>query len=61
MNFSDPVYFWLAIFLGVPTTLLAGLDFLLRKRGGFLTGWVGAIFIAIGWTAAMALILARVA
>lgn len=60
MNFSDETYLWLALAIGGPVSLLLMIDFGLRKRGTFMTGWVGAAVIVMAWCAGIALILHRV-
>ena len=61
MNFADSTYVWLALVLAVPVSVLLIADFLLRKRGGVMRGWKGAVFIAMCWVASFALIIHRVA
>jgi len=61
MDFSDSTYLWLALLLGIPTSLLLLADFLLRKRGGVMRGWKGTVFIGLCWVAAFAVIIHRVA
>jgi hypothetical protein len=40
--------------------VVAAINWLNRKHGGFLKGWAGAVFIAIGWMTAMAYVLLKV-
>ncbi|MBS0516362.1 MAG: hypothetical protein JSS16_12925 [Proteobacteria bacterium] len=47
MNLFDPIYLVLGIALGLPMAILALLNWLLRKRGGFARGWAGAIFLGL--------------
>ena len=61
MDFSDSTYFWLALLLAGPSSLMLLADFLLRKRGGVMRGWKGSVFIALCGIAAFGLIIHRVA
>jgi hypothetical protein len=60
MNFSDPVYLWLAAAIAIPAVLVLIAEFLLRNRGGLLRGWASAVLIGTCWIACMGLILYRV-
>jgi len=61
MNLSDPVYLILGIALALPMAIVALLNWLLRKRGGFLRGWSSAVFVGACWVAAMILVVYRLA
>lgn len=59
MNFSDPKLLYIAMLLAVPVLTVSLLNLLLRKRGGLLRGWTGALFIGLCWIGALALIVIR--
>ncbi len=60
MDFSAPYLQVLSIVLAVLMGAAAFANWLNRRRGGFMRGWEGAIFIAVCWIAALVLILLRV-
>jgi hypothetical protein len=56
MDFSDNYLRMLAVVLAVLMGMVEFVNWLNRKRGGFVRGWAGAIFIGVCWTAAMVFI-----
>lgn len=54
MDFSDKYLQALAATLAVLMGLVALVNWLNRKHGGFVRGWAGAIFIGVCWVAALA-------
>ena len=59
MDFSDKYMQVLGVILALSMGLIAAVNWLNRKHGGFVKGWAGAVFIAICWFGAMAWIVLR--
>jgi len=59
MDFSDKYLEVLGAFLAVLMGLVAIVNWLNRKHGGFARGWAGAIFIGVCWIAGLVLIVLK--
>ncbi|HZP67230.1 MAG TPA: hypothetical protein VFB32_13085 [Rudaea sp.] len=59
MDLSDNYLQALIVALMTSTALVAAANWLNRKHGGFMKGWAGAIFIAVGSVGAFAILLLK--
>jgi len=59
MDFSDRYLVLLGAILAMLTGLVALVNWLNRKHGGFVRGWAGAIFIGVCWLAALVFIVLK--
>jgi|GEM_PF-1453812 len=60
MNSSYDDLTYIGIALAIPLAVVAILNWSFSRRGGFIRGWAGALFIGICWIAGLLLILERV-
>ena len=59
MDFSDRYLEVLGVAAAFAMTVVALINWLNRKHGGFVKGWAGAIFIGVCWIGAVAIILLK--
>ena len=60
MDFSNPFLQAIAVVMALLMSLVAAVNWLNRRHGGFMRGWSGAVFIGVCWIAAIALIMMKV-
>ena len=60
MDFSNPFLQAIAVVMALLMSLVAAVNWLNRRHGGFMRGWSGAVFISVCWIAAIALIMMKV-
>jgi hypothetical protein len=60
MDFSNSFLQLIAVVLTLLMALVAVVNWLNRRHGGFMRGWSGAVFISVCWIAAIALIMLKV-
>jgi hypothetical protein len=61
VDFSDKYLQLLGAILALSMALVATVNWLNRKHGGFAKGWAGAIFIGVCWIGALLVIVLKLA